>query len=29
MIEGARMHFPDERADEFLPLFQEHWAAYD
>jgi hypothetical protein len=23
----ARMHFPDERAAEFLPLLQGHWAA--
>ena len=25
-LEGARMHFPDYRADEFLPLLQDHWA---
>ncbi|MDV3127365.1 alpha/beta hydrolase [Mycobacterium sp. 21AC1] len=25
-INGARMHFPDYRADEFLPLLREHWA---
>jgi pimeloyl-ACP methyl ester carboxylesterase len=24
-LDGARMHFPDERADEFLPLLQQHW----
>ena len=23
---GARTHFPDERADEFWPLLQHHWA---
>jgi pimeloyl-ACP methyl ester carboxylesterase len=27
-IDGARMHFPDERAAEFLPLLREHWAAH-
>jgi pimeloyl-ACP methyl ester carboxylesterase len=25
-IDGARMHFPDERADEFVPLLRDHWA---
>lgn len=25
-LDGARMHFPDYRADEFLPLLREHWA---
>lgn len=25
-IDGARMHFPDYRADEFIPLLQQHWA---
>lgn len=25
-IEGARMHFPDYRADEFIPVLQQHWA---
>ncbi|HWF29298.1 MAG TPA: alpha/beta hydrolase [Mycobacterium sp.] len=28
IIDGARMHFPDERAAEFLPLLREHWAAH-
>ena len=27
-LDGARMHFPDYRADEFLPLLQKHWAAH-
>lgn len=27
-LEGARMHFPDERAAEFLPLLRQHWAAH-
>jgi pimeloyl-ACP methyl ester carboxylesterase len=27
-LEGARMHFPDYRADEFLPLLQQHWAQH-
>jgi pimeloyl-ACP methyl ester carboxylesterase len=27
-LDGARMHFPDERATEFLPLLSEHWAAH-
>ncbi|MEE6177879.1 alpha/beta fold hydrolase [Mycobacterium sp. 050134] len=27
-LDGARMHFPDERAPEFLPLLCEHWAAH-
>jgi pimeloyl-ACP methyl ester carboxylesterase len=26
-LDGARMHFPDERAQEFLPLLRQHWAA--
>jgi pimeloyl-ACP methyl ester carboxylesterase len=25
-IDGARMHFPDERAEEFVPLLRAHWA---
>src|SRR5258705_9013761 len=25
-LDGARMHFPDHRADEFVPLLQQHWA---
>jgi pimeloyl-ACP methyl ester carboxylesterase len=25
-LKGARMHFPDYRATEFLPLLQQHWA---
>jgi pimeloyl-ACP methyl ester carboxylesterase len=25
-LDRARMHFPDYRADEFLPLLQQHWA---
>jgi len=24
-LDGARMHFPDHRADEFVPLLQQHW----
>jgi pimeloyl-ACP methyl ester carboxylesterase len=28
-VHGARMHFPDERAEEFLPLLRQHWAAHD
>jgi pimeloyl-ACP methyl ester carboxylesterase len=27
-LDGARMHFPDYRADEFLLLLQEHWAQH-
>lgn len=27
-IDGARMHFPDYRADEFLPLLLQHWAQH-
>ena len=27
-LEGARMHFPDYRADEFLPPLQHHWAQH-
>lgn len=27
-LDGARMHFPDYRADEFLPLLQHHWAQH-
>jgi pimeloyl-ACP methyl ester carboxylesterase len=27
-LDGARMHFPDYRADEFLPLLQQHWAQH-
>jgi pimeloyl-ACP methyl ester carboxylesterase len=25
-LDGARMHFPDYRSAEFLPLLQRHWA---
>lgn len=25
-LDGARMHFPDYRASEFLPPLQDHWA---
>jgi pimeloyl-ACP methyl ester carboxylesterase len=24
-LDGARMHFPDERAAEFVPLLEQHW----
>lgn len=27
-IDGARMHFPDEHADQFIPWLREHWAAH-
>ena len=27
-LDGGRMHFPDERAPEFLPLLQQHWAIH-
>jgi pimeloyl-ACP methyl ester carboxylesterase len=27
-IDRARMHFPDERADEFIPVLQRHWTAH-
>jgi pimeloyl-ACP methyl ester carboxylesterase len=27
-LDGARMHFVDERAQEFLPLLRQHWAAH-
>jgi pimeloyl-ACP methyl ester carboxylesterase len=27
-IEGARMHFPDEHAEQFIPLLRQHWASY-
>ncbi|OBG25282.1 alpha/beta fold hydrolase [Mycobacterium sp. 852002-51057_SCH5723018] len=27
-LRGARMHFPDERAQEFLPMLRQHWAAH-
>jgi pimeloyl-ACP methyl ester carboxylesterase len=27
-LDGARMHFPDYRADEFVPLLQQHWARH-
>jgi pimeloyl-ACP methyl ester carboxylesterase len=27
-LDGARMHFPDYRADEFLSLLQQHWAQH-
>jgi pimeloyl-ACP methyl ester carboxylesterase len=26
-IAGARLFFPDERANEFIPLLQQHWEA--
>ncbi|MGC4807749.1 alpha/beta fold hydrolase [Micromonospora sp. DT233] len=26
-IEGGKLYFPDERADEFLPHLRRHWAA--
>ncbi|MEZ0356207.1 alpha/beta fold hydrolase [Mycobacterium sp. SA01] len=25
-IKGARMHFPDEHATQFIPLLQQHWS---
>lgn len=25
-IDGARMHFPDEHAQQFIPLLRQHWA---
>jgi pimeloyl-ACP methyl ester carboxylesterase len=28
IVEGARMHFPDYRADEFVPLLKQHLARY-
>jgi pimeloyl-ACP methyl ester carboxylesterase len=28
-LKGARMHFPDYRAAEFLPLLQQHWADHN
>ena len=27
-LAGARMHFPDYRAAEFLPLLRQHWAEH-
>jgi pimeloyl-ACP methyl ester carboxylesterase len=27
-IEGARMHFPDEHAEQFIPLLRQHWGLY-
>jgi pimeloyl-ACP methyl ester carboxylesterase len=27
-LDGARMHFPDYRVDEFLPHLQQHWAQW-
>lgn len=27
-LERARIHFPDYRGDEFLPLLQQHWAKH-
>lgn len=27
-VKGARMHFPDYRADEFIPVLRRHWAQY-
>lgn len=27
-LDGARMHFPDYRAEEFTPLLQQHWDRY-
>ncbi|MDT5148794.1 MAG: hypothetical protein QOI01_527 [Mycobacterium sp.] len=28
-IKGARMHFPDYRAAEFIPLLQRHLRSHD
>lgn len=27
-IDGARMHFPDERAEQFIPMLRQHWVAH-
>lgn len=27
IIAGGKTHFPDERADEFTPLLEQHWAS--
>lgn len=27
-VDGARMHFPDYRAEELVPLLQQHWAQH-
>lgn len=27
-IDGARMHFPDEHAEQFIPLLRQHWATH-
>lgn len=27
-LDGARMHFPDYRVDEFVPHLQQHWAEW-
>jgi hypothetical protein len=27
-LHGARLFFPDERAAEFLPLLERHWASH-
>lgn len=27
-LDGARMHFPDYRVDEFLPHLQQHWSEW-
>ncbi|HEV7583316.1 MAG TPA: alpha/beta hydrolase [Mycobacterium sp.] len=27
-LDGARMHFPDERASEFLPSLRQHWVGH-
>lgn len=29
MIDGARMHFPDEHAEQFIPLLRQHWASHN
>jgi len=28
-IKSARMHFPDEHADQFIPLLAQHWADHE
>jgi pimeloyl-ACP methyl ester carboxylesterase len=27
-IDGARMHFPDEHAEQFIPLLRQHWVTH-
>ena len=27
-LDGAKLFFPDERADELVPLLRKHWAAH-